>query len=165
LPQECTVPVTELILLRHAHAEPQADGGSDAARGLSPRGESEADAAARWLATHGAPDRVVCSPARRARDTAARVLGDAGGIDVREDARIYEATPGELMDVIADHRDCARLMLVGHNPGFESLAALLATGQSGDHRGMPPAGIAVLALPRDAALEPGAARLITFWSP
>jgi hypothetical protein len=30
---------------------------------------------------------------------------------------------------------------------------------------MPPAGIAVLALSRDAELEPGAARLITFWSP
>lgn len=159
------MPVTELILLRHAHAEPPLAGGSDAERALSLRGEAEADAAAAWLAAHGAPARVVCSPARRARDTAARVLASAGYVDTREDARIYEATPGELLDVIADHRDCDRLMLVGHNPGFESLAALLATGQSGDHRGMPPAGIAVLALPRDAALEPGCARLIRFWSP
>jgi len=67
--------------------------------------------------------------------------------------------------VIADHLDCTRLMLVGHNPGFEGLAALLATGQSGDHRGMPPGGIAVLALTRETELEPGSARLITFWSP
>lgn len=159
------MPVTELILLRHAHAEPQSTGGTDEERALSLRGEAEADAAATWLAAHGTPERVICSPARRARDTAARVLASAGYVDTREDARIYEATPGELLDVIADHRDCARLMLVGHNPGFESLAALLATGQSGDHRGMPPAGIAVLALPRDATLEPGSARLITFWSP
>jgi phosphohistidine phosphatase len=159
------VPVTELILLRHAHAEPQAADGTDVERGLSPRGEAEADAAATWLAQHGRPERVVVSPARRARDTATRVLAGAEPIDMREDARIYEATPGELLDVIADHRDCARLMLVGHNPGFESLAALLATGQSGDHRGMPPAGIAVLALPRGDVLEPGSARLITFWSP
>lgn len=159
------MPVTELILLRHAHAEPQNDGGSDATRPLSPRGEAEADAAAAWLAAHGLPDRVVVSPATRARDTAKRVLGNAGSVETREDPRIYEATPGALLDVIADHRDCARLMLVGHNPGFESVAALLATGQSGDHRGMPPAGIAVLALPREGALEPGGARLITFWSP
>jgi phosphohistidine phosphatase len=158
------VPVTELILLRHAHAEPQ-DAGADAERPLSARGEAEAAAAAQWLSAHGAPERVICSPARRARDTAQRVLASAGTVDTREDARIYEATPGALLDVISDHRDCARLMLVGHNPGFESLAALLATGQSGDHRGMPPASIAVLALPRDVALEPGSARLITFWSP
>ena len=159
------MPVTELILLRHAHAEPQSGGGGDAERPLSLRGEAEADAAAAWLAAHGLPDRVVVSPARRARDTAQRVLAQAGYVDTREDPRIYEATPGTLLDVIADHRDCERLMLVGHNPGFESVAALLATGQSGDHRGMPPAGIAVLALPREGALEPGGARLITFWSP
>lgn len=159
------MPETELILLRHAHAEPQAPAGSDADRPLSLRGEAEADAAAAWLTQHGLPERVICSPARRARATAERVLAAAGYVDTREDPRIFEATPGQLLDVIADHRDCERLMLVGHNPGFESLAALLATGQSGDHRGMPPAGIAVLALPRGGELEPGSARLITFWSP
>ena len=159
------MPVTELILLRHAHADPQGDSGTDSERPLSLRGEAEADAAAVWLAAHGLPDRVVVSPARRTRETAQRVLARAGYVDTREDARIYEASPGTLFDVIADHRDCARLMLVGHNPGFESVAALLSTGQSGDHRGMPPAGIAVLALPREGALEPGCARLITFWSP
>ena len=159
------MPVTEWLRLRHAPAEPQAARGGDAGRPLSLRGEAEADAAAAWLATHGLPDRVICSPARRARDTAQRVLAAAGYVDTREDPRIYEATPGTLIDVIADHRDCARLMVVGHNPGFEGVTALLATGQSGDHRGMPPAGIAVLALPREGALEPGCARLITFWSP
>ena len=159
------MPATELILLRHAHAEPLSATGGDAERPLSLRGEAEADAAAAWLRQHGVPDRVICSPSQRTRQTLARVLGAAGFVDTREDERIYEATPGDLMDVIADHRDCARLMLVGHNPGFESLAALLATGQSGDHRGMPPAGIAVLALPQEAELEPGCARLITFWSP
>jgi phosphohistidine phosphatase len=159
------VSATELILLRHAHAEPMSASGSDAERPLSLRGEAEADAAAAWLASHGLPERVICSPARRARDTATRVLAAAGYVDTREDERIYEATPGTLLDVIADHRDCGRLMLVGHNPGFESLAALLATGQSGDHRGMPPGGIAVLALTREGELEPGSARLITFWSP
>ena len=159
------MPVFELILLRHAHAEPQRDGGSDAERPLSLRGEAEADAASAWLKQHGLPDRVVTSPAERARATAQRVLAGTGYTDTREDARIYEATPGTLLDVLGEHRDCTRLMLVGHNPGFESVAALLATGQSGDHRGMPPAGIAVLAVPREGDLEPGCARLITFWSP
>jgi len=70
-----------------------------------------------------------------------------------------------LMQVADEHRDIARVLLVGHNPGFEQLAALLSSGQSGDFRGMPAGGIAVLSLPDDADLEPGVARLAAFWWP
>ena len=161
------VATREIILLRHAHAESGSPGQADAERPLSLRGEAEAEAAGRWLAEHACrPLRVVCSPARRTRETAERVLEAVGFIETRFDERIYNATPGTLLQVIEDHAgdgDC--LMLVGHNPGFEELAALLASGQSGDHRGMPPAGIAVLSLPVDAAIEPGAGRLREFWSP
>lgn len=156
----------EIILLRHAHAEPAFAGQSDADRVLSPEGIAEADAAADWLASHGAhPTRVLCSPARRTRETCEQVLAKLGYIDCREDERIYNATPGTLFAVIEDNADTERLLLIGHNPGFEEVAALLATGQTGDHRGMPPAGIAVLNLPRGAALEPAAAELAAFWSP
>ena len=157
----------EIILLRHAHAEPGDQGQADAERALSLRGEAEAEAAGRWLAQHACkPQRVICSPARRTRETAERVMEAVGFIETRFDARIYEATPGTLLQVIEDHAgDAACVMLVGHNPGFEELAALLASGQSGDHRGMPPAGIAVLTLPARAAVEPGAGQLREFWSP
>ena len=53
---------------------------------------------------------------------------------------------------------------MGHNPGLETLVALLATGQSGDFRGMPPAGVAWFEL-AGGALEPGAGTLKAFWSP
>jgi len=53
--------------------------------------------------------------------------------------------------------------LVGHNPGFETVVALLTTGQSGDFRGMPPGGIAWIELA--GAAEPGAGRLKAFWAP
>ena len=60
----------DLILLRHAHAEPAAAGESDLDRPLSAEGLAEADAAGRWLAAQGlVPDRVLCSPARRSRET------------------------------------------------------------------------------------------------
>ena len=111
------------------------------------------------------PDRVVFSPARRARETLEQVLHALGYVDQREDARIYEATPGTLMQVCDEHRDCQRLLVVGHNPGLEQTAALLASGQSGDFRGMPAGGVAVLSLPADAALEPGIAGLAAFWWP
>ncbi len=154
-----------LVLLRHAHAEPARLGQHDAERALSPRGVEEAADAARWLLGHVQPARALCSPARRTQQTLEPLRVALDGLAVVEEARIYEATPGELIDVIEAHRDAGCLLLVGHNPGMESLVALLATGQSGDHRGMPPAGVAILSFPDGAAIEPGAAELTAFWSP
>ena len=69
----------EIILVRHAHAEPGSAGQDDIARVLSTRGEAEADAAGAWLKRHAAaPARVLCSPAARARETCERVLAAIG---------------------------------------------------------------------------------------
>lgn len=156
----------ELVLLRHAHAEPSREGQSDADRPLSPEGRAEAEAAGRWLKAHGfAPDRVLVSPSRRTKETLEQVLSVIGYAEQREDQRIYEATPGDLLEVADEHRAIGRVLLVGHNPGLEQVVALLSDGQSGDFRGMPAGGIAVLRLPADAALEPGAAALAAFWWP
>jgi phosphohistidine phosphatase len=156
----------ELILLRHAHAEPANAGQADIDRPLSPEGLAEAEAAGRWLAEHKlVPDCVLCSPARRSRETLEAVLGAVGYVDQRLDERIYEATPGTLAELADEHRDADRLLLVGHNPGLEHLAALMHSGQSGDYRGMPPGGIVVLSLPAQASIEPGVATLSAFWWP
>ena len=156
----------ELILLRHAHAEAAAPGQADLDRPLSAEGLAEAESAGRWLKDNGwVPDCVLCSPSRRTRETLEAVLGEVGYIDQRIEPSIYEATPGGLIALADAHRDVGRLMLVGHNPGLERLAALLHSGQSGDYRGMPPGGVAVLTMPADAALEPGIARLGAFWWP
>ncbi|HNV84288.1 MAG TPA: histidine phosphatase family protein [Arenimonas sp.] len=156
----------ELILLRHAHAEAAANGQDDVDRPLSRQGQAEAEAAGNWLKSNGyLPDRVVCSSARRARETLEQVLSVVGYVEQRQEPRIYEATPGDLMAVADEHKELSRVLLVGHNPGLEQLAALLSSGQSGDFRGMPAGGIAVLKLPVDADLEPGIAELAAFWWP
>lgn len=156
----------QLILLRHANAEPAQPGQADADRPLSLRGQAEADAAAAWLKSHALqPTRVLCSPAKRTRETLERVLAVLGYTDVRYEPRIYDAVPGTLMAVLDEHADVDRVLMVGHNPGFEQTAALLHSGQSGDFRGMPTAGIAVLSLPPGAALEPGIGTLTQFWWP
>jgi len=156
----------ELILLRHAHAEPASPGQADLDRPLSPEGLAEAEAAGRWLAEHGlVPDCVLCSPARRTRETLEAVLAAIGYVDQRLEDGIYEATPGALAAIADAHRDTERLLLVGHNPGLEQLAALMHSGQSGDYRGMPPGGIVVLTLPVEADIEPGIATLSAFWWP
>jgi Phosphohistidine phosphatase SixA len=156
----------ELILLRHANAEPASPGQADIDRPLSPHGLAEAEAAGRWLVENKlVPDRVLCSPARRARETLEAVLGLTGYVEQRLDERIYEATPGTLVAVVDEHRDLERVLVVGHNPGLERLAALMHSGQSGDYRGMPTSSVVVLSLPMAAAIEPGIARLAAFWWP
>lgn len=156
----------ELILLRHAHAEPATTGQPDLDRPLSPEGLAEAEAAGKWLKEQGlTPDVVLCSPARRARETLEAVLSAIGYVEQRLEEGIYEATAGKLMEVLDGHRDTDRLMVVGHNPGFEKLVALMHTGQSTDYRGMPPASVAVLHLPADKLIEPGVASLTKFWWP
>jgi phosphohistidine phosphatase len=156
----------ELILLRHAHAEPASPGQADLDRPLSPEGLAEAEAAGRWLAEQKlVPDCVLCSPSRRTRETMEAVLAAVGYVDQRLDQRIYDATSGTLAELADQHRDTDRLLLVGHNPGLEHLAALMHSGQSGDYRGMPPGGVVVLSLPAEAAIEPGIATLSAFWWP
>lgn len=155
----------DLILLRHAHADAAGAGQPDLDRPLSPTGREEARAAGDWLREHGLlPDRVLCSPSARTRETLA-ALGDIGGAPATLEPAIYEASPGTLAALVDTQRDAERLLLVGHNPGLEQLAALMHSGQSGDYRGMPPGGIAVLRLPVDAAIEPGIAALTQFWWP
>lgn len=154
-----------LILLRHAHAEPAAPGQDDAERPLSALGRREAAAAGDWLRAHALlPARVLCSSARRTRETLAG-LGALGAPELRLEPAIYDATAGTLMAVLEAERDADSVLLVGHNPGVEHLLALLHSGQSGDFRGMPPAAIAWLVLPDQAVIEPGVARLREFWWP
>lgn len=156
----------ELILLRHAHAEPIVPGQADLDRPLSAQGLAEAEAAGRWLAEHGwVPDQVLCSPARRSRETLEAILTAIGYVEQRLESAIYEATAGTLAGLADNYREVDRLMMVGHNPGFERLVALMHSGQSGDYRGMPTASVAVLSFPAEAAIEPGIATLSAFWWP
>ena len=88
----------ELILLRHAHAEPATTGQSDLDRPLSPQGLAEAEAVARWLKEQGlVPDRVLCSPARRTRETLEAVLGAIGYVEQRLEELKHEYEAGQKM--------------------------------------------------------------------
>jgi len=159
--------VRQIILLRHAHAEPPTGDQTDESRPLTEGGVREATAAAAWLKEHGAePDKLLCSPAARTRETADRLVASMGlQAGLQLDPRIYEATPAELIQVLEEHAEADCLLLVGHNPGLETLVALLTDGTSDHGRGMPPGAIAWLHVDGDAAIEPGAASLRHFWWP
>ncbi|NKC15257.1 MAG: histidine phosphatase family protein [Gammaproteobacteria bacterium] len=120
----------QLLLMRHGKSDWSTPGQADFERPLRPRGIRATRRIGQWLLDAGlAPSRIVASPALRAKTTAhelARTLG-AGRAAVAFDARIYEASTATLLHCIAEHgAGTDRLMLIGHNPGFEDTAGYLA---------------------------------------
>jgi phosphohistidine phosphatase len=121
-----------LVLIRHSKA---AEGTVDIERPLAQRGIEDAGAIGDWLAKAGiGPNRVVVSPARRARQTwegaAARLPSSPAPI---LDSRIYDNEAETLLDVVHDTpADVETLVLVGHNPSFEDLAHGLDDGDGDD---------------------------------
>jgi phosphohistidine phosphatase len=109
-----------LVLLRHAKSA-YPDGVADHDRPLAPRGNREAALAGDWLrANLPAIDAVLCSTAIRARETLAHTAIDA---PVRYVDRLYDATPGTVIDEINGvGDDVAVLLLVAHEPTMTQLA-------------------------------------------
>jgi phosphohistidine phosphatase len=126
-----------LMLLRHAKTETDAPSGHDRDRRLDDRGRVDAAEIGGWIARHPPfPDRVLVSPAVRARQTweIAReaMLEFAPEPQVEFVPGLYGADPTLLLQTIrmAEATAAKRLMLVGHNPGMHELA--LALTGSGD---------------------------------
>ena len=121
----------ELLILRHAKSSWDAPAVDDFERPLAPRGEKEAPRMGAYLAAIAfVPDLIVSSPARRASQTAQKVAKAAGFKgDIAFDQRIYLANPDTLLEVVCALPETAgRVLLVGHNPGFEELVAALCGG-------------------------------------
>jgi phosphohistidine phosphatase SixA len=149
-----------VVLFRHAHAEADA-GGGDFERPLSARGRNDAKQAGVHIAATGIRfARVLCSPARRTRETLDAALP---GVAAEFESRIYEAQPGTLATLI--DAGPFPLLLIGHNPGLEQLVAFLVDGHSDAPRGMPTAAVVQLSIPDGAELGPGVATAKEFWSP
>lgn len=149
-----------LTVLRHAEALPAAQGQADFERVLSPHGHTQTERVNAWLMQQPAISRVVCSPATRTTQTAERCLPEA---TIQFDERIYEATSGTLMQVVADHVDTEHLLLVGHNPGLSDLCLHLAP--QGVLRGMRTATVIRLKLPEGQSVEPGSMTFVSRFDP
>jgi phosphohistidine phosphatase len=121
--------VKRLTILRHAKSSRSDDRLADRERLLSQRGERDAPQMGKRLARHGLkPDLILSSPAVRARQTAERVALALNyrADDIRYDAALYLASPGDLLEVLANVNDgIDELILVGHNPGMTQLANMM----------------------------------------
>jgi phosphohistidine phosphatase len=153
-----------LIVMRHAKAG-ELPGGPDAERALRPQGQRDAAAAGAWLRGRGRqPDAVLCSPARRARQTWQYVSAELGvPVPASVDPRLYDASAGQLADIIrATAPEVSTLMCVGHNPA----AAELATALTGTEVSLPAAAVAVIGVPAPwARLRDGSGVLTESWRP
>jgi phosphohistidine phosphatase len=158
--------VRELVIVRHAEAA-MATGGPDAERPLTAKGEQDALDGARWIKGEvSAVDRVVASPAVRARQTAHSICGVLGipREKVRWVDQVYAATVAELVEVIEEQgSDADRVMLVGHNPGLVELVRHLL-GPRGIVRRLSPAGVVWIRL-GGGLRESGRSELQGVWSP
>jgi len=146
----------QLYLVRHARAEAGSALVKDFDRPLSDRGRQDLPLMARrWLERGDAlPEGVLCSPARRTRETAELLLHALGVSDdrIQQDGQVYLAGEARLLQLcrqFPDDRDV--MMLVGHNPAITDVLNLLCDNVRVDH--MPPGGVACLRLSIDSWKE------------
>ena len=116
-----------LHLLRHAKSSWKAPRLPDHDRPLSSRGRRAAVAMGDYMEREGLDfDRVLCSSARRTRETIERALpGIEPPAEILED--LYLATPDEMLELVRQAEPgITDILLVGHNPGVHDLAVGLA---------------------------------------
>ena len=166
--------MSRLLLLRHARAAWAEPGSRDFDRPLEPSGREDGAAVARMMVGAGfLPDAVLCSTARRARETwedVARIIGRAEG-DASFTDDLYSTDAAGYLALVREAGGNGTLLVVGHNPMVEDLAFALAP--VGDEAslaalasGFPTAGLAVILCDGPLSeIEPQKARLEAFFSP
>jgi phosphohistidine phosphatase len=156
-----------LLILRHAKSSWKDAGLPDHDRPLNKRGKADAPKMGRLLRDHNlVPDLILSSTAQRARQTAQRAVeGGAMSCPVELHEQLYHAHPGELVEILrAAPNECARVMLIGHNPGLEILLHAL----TGDGNHLPTAALAEVELEIECWTElqiNRRARLANLWRP
>ena len=118
----------QLILWRHAEAHDPAPGESDFERRLTPHGREQAQWMAKWLGARLPKDvRVLCSPARRAQETAHALTKDVQEIPalqlVSDGANFLSAIGWPVEGTI---------VVVGHQPTLGRAASFLIAGKESD---------------------------------
>jgi phosphohistidine phosphatase len=164
-----------LTLLRHAKSSWADPGADDFDRPLNERGVAAAQAIGRKMrALRLAFDSIVTSPATRAVETLAEASKGYGApLEAAENGCVYLAPQKLLLEIVrATDDSVGRLLLVGHNPGFELLATSLTEGDESEERAAmagkyPTGALAEIAFEVDhwQDVAPGGGRLVRFIRP
>ena len=162
-----------LTLLRHAKSTWDDPVARDFDRPLNRRGRKAARRVGEEMRRLGLEfDLALASPAVRVRETLDEVEAGYGRpLSPAFDERVYLATPEALLDLVRGTGDAfERLLLVGHNPGLESLAISLDGGSGLRDRvaeKYPTGTLAEIELPAGRWIEvaPGTGRIARFIRP
>jgi phosphohistidine phosphatase len=166
----------QLLLLRHAKSSWDDPDMADIDRGLSRRGQLAARVMAKaMIKLDLVPEHVLCSPARRTRETWDLIAGELRSPPPAEIvADLYDFGDGStVLNAIRAHGAAARrLAVVGHNPSLQSLAQRLSAADNGERlkhlkRKFPTCALAVFTFKLDtwAALQPDSGHLTHFIRP
>lgn len=119
----------ELILWRHAEAEPAQPGQSDDARALTAKGRKQAARMGEWLDRQLPGNcRILASPALRTVQTA-----EALGRKFRTDAALASESSAErILDAVHWPNGREPVLVVGHQPLLGQVAALVISGAKQD---------------------------------
>src|SRR4051812_10631728 len=117
-----------LYVLRHAKSSWDDPALADHDRPLNKRGRAAARSMARHLRREGIePELVLCSTARRARETLERIEPALGRRAVHVERELYGAGARALLERVHEVPDrIGSVMLIGHNPGLQELILHLA---------------------------------------
>jgi phosphohistidine phosphatase len=138
-----------IYLLRHAKSGWAEPGGRDFDRSLSDAGFAEAELLAETAADKGyRPDLVVCSTAKRCRQTADAIKRVFSGlVEFRYVDALYNGPADAYLEIAHSTRGVDALMLVGHNPAMEEVFAMLCGNEVMERtvpEGYPTSGLAVI---------------------
>jgi phosphohistidine phosphatase len=164
--------VSRLYLLRHAKAAWAAPGMRDFDRPLERSGRNDAAAIGLAMRERGyVPEVTLCSGARRTRETLECVAEHADLGRVAFSDTLYRADAAGYLDIVRRHDGDGPVLVIGHNPMMEDLAAAIAPVGEASARaaiaaGFPTCGLAVIRLAgRLAEAELGAGFLEAFVTP
>lgn len=161
----------KLTLMRHAKSSWADSDIPDIERTLGNRGRNAAELLGKWLASSGnAPDQVIVSSATRCQETwelASAAFSNSP--TVTTDAKLYMASPDEILDIVRNTATSDNVLVIAHMPGIGNLANTLRVDPAPAHAAFdkyPTGGTTVLEVQGEwAALEHGTTHLDTYITP
>ena len=112
-------------MLRHAKSDWKDYTLADFDRPLSSKGRAAAPLVAAWIRGHDlVPDRVLCSAARRTRETWECMAPELGAVPVVRRRALYHASSQAILQQVVRQDDADdTIAVVGHNPGIAEFAS------------------------------------------
>lgn len=140
-----------ILLLRHAKSSWDDSSLDDFDRPLAKRGIKDAPVMGAFAAKSGySPDRIISSPAKRAKETTELFSRKAGVKDqlIQWEEDLYYGSSFDYLEAI---QQCANeaetVMLVGHNPKMEEAVSLLCSDNKSYTVRMPTAALVCIEHP------------------